>query len=91
MDTFIIFIEWVAQWLVTMRWSSSKSLIIPRVAMGMPPLRRKYHRPRTASPAAMTTIMDETPIGLHGIHAGRDMKIMQADQRSYYINTVVSA
>ena len=29
------------------------------------PLANICSRPRTASPAAMTTIIDETPIGLH--------------------------
>ena len=56
----------------------------------VPPV-NKHSRPRTASPAAATTKMDDTPIDLHGIHAGRDMKKMQANQRSPYINTAVSA
>ena len=55
------------------------------------PPAKKYNRPRTASPAAMTTKMDDTPINLHGIHAGRDMKILQANQRYSYSNAVVSA
>ena len=38
-----------------------QSHIIPRVAIGMPSLPNKYNRPRTASPAAMTTILDEHP------------------------------
>ena len=68
--------------------------IIPRVAMGMPSRANKYYiyiynRPRTASPAAMTTIIDEAPIDLRCIYADRDMKIMQANQRSSYINTAV--
>ena len=61
---------------------------------GHAPPANKYDRPCTASPTCsyhMTAITDETPIGLHGIHAGRDMKIMQANQRSSYINTAVSA
>ena len=37
----------------------------------------------------MATLMDEPPIGLQGIHADSNMKIVQADQRSSYINAVV--
>ena len=65
--------------MVTMRWSSSISLITYRVSRWACPPCEKYDRPRTASPAAMATILDETPIGLHGIHEDRDMKIMQAN------------
>ena len=63
-----------------------QSHIIPRVAMEHPPPANKdNNRPRNASPAAIATIIkDETPIiGLHDIHVGRDMKIMQANQRFF--------
>ena len=89
-----ILLKRVARWWVTMRWSSSISFISYRVSRwACPPVRTNiiyiYNRPRTASPAAMTTIIDEAPIDLRFIYADRDMKIMQANQRSSYINTAV--
>ena len=72
-----------------MRWSSSSVSYHAACHDGHPPPVNKYGRPRTTSPATMTTIMDQTPA--HGIHAGRDVKIMHANQRSSYINTVVTA
>ena len=57
---------------------------------GHAPPANKYNRPRTASSARSydSKNMYDTPIGLHGIHAGREMKRMQANQRPSYINTV---
>ena len=74
----MIFIEWVARWLVTIRL-----FIFLFISISC-----RASRWACLSLAAMTTIMDETRIGLHGIPAGRDMKIMQANQRSCYIKTV---
>ena len=71
--------------------SSSITLISYHVSRWACPPANNYNSPRTASPAAMTTKMYDTPIGLHDTHTGRDMNIMPAYQRSSYINTVVSA
>ena len=72
--------------------SSSISLVSYRVSRwACPPLRKiiiidpaPHHLH-----AAMTATMDDAPIVMHGIHAGRDMKRMQANWR--YYDTVVSS
>ena len=71
----------MAQCLVTVRLGRHRSVTYHTACRDghAPPANKYYNRPRTASPAAMTTMKDETPIrvGLHGIRAGRDMKLMQ--------------
>ena len=54
-------------------------------------LANKHNGPRAASSPATTRTMDKMFIGLHGIHAGRAVKIMQANPRYSYINTLFSA
>ena len=62
--------------------------------MGMPPLRTniiKIDPTLHHLQVCLTAKVDDTPIGLYGIHAGRDMKIMQANQRSSNINNTVGS